>query len=53
MVCKSEKNVVGLTCGADTFKPDWFDLFEDTEEIMMALDADVACFNGAKKTRVG
>lgn len=48
--CAGEKNVVGLTCGADTFKPDWFDLFEDTEEIIMALDADVAGFNGAKKT---
>lgn len=47
--CAGEKNVVGLTCGADTFKPEWYDLFDGIEEIIEGLDADIAGFNGAKK----
>lgn len=42
------KNVVALTCGADTFLPEWYDLLADKEEIMLVLDADSVGQQGAR-----
>jgi len=32
------ENVVGLTCGARTFKPEWYDLLKDKKKLWLALD---------------
>jgi hypothetical protein len=42
------KNVVGLTCGADTFLPEWYDNLADKEEVTICLDADVVGQQGAR-----
>lgn len=42
------KNVVGLTCGADTFLPEWYDQLADKEKILLALDADAVGQQGAR-----
>lgn len=42
------QNVVGLTCGADTFAPDWYDLLEGKERFTICLDADTAGQAGAR-----
>jgi 5S rRNA maturation endonuclease (ribonuclease M5) len=42
------KNVVSLTCGADTFLADWYDLMEDKEKVIIVLDADEAGQSGAR-----
>lgn len=42
------KNVVGLTCGADTFAPDWYDLLHGKERFTICLDADTAGQQGAR-----
>lgn len=34
------KNVVGLTCGADSFQPEWLDALADKTKIILCLDAD-------------
>jgi hypothetical protein len=49
------KNVVGLTCGADSFLPEWYDLLIDKEKIFLIMDADSVGQNGARSiaTRLG
>lgn len=42
------RNVVGLTCGAETFLPEWFDLLADKEKVILALDADPVGQHGAR-----
>lgn len=42
------KNVVSLTCGADTLLDEWFDLLADKEKIILALDADPVGQHGAR-----
>lgn len=42
------KNVIGLTCGADTFAPDWYDLLEGKQGFTICLDADTAGQAGAR-----
>ncbi len=46
--CAGYKNVVGLTVGADTFKPEWFDLFANLKQIYICLDSDNAGQKGAQ-----
>lgn len=41
-------NVVGLTCGADTFAPDWYDLLAGKMRFTICLDADAAGQQGAR-----
>lgn len=42
------RNVVGLTCGADTFLPEWYDELSDKEEVTICLDADAVGQQGAR-----
>jgi len=42
-------NVVALTCGADTFLPEWYDLLHDRDKITIALDADSVGQSGARE----
>lgn len=42
------KNVVGLTGGAGTFLPEWYDDLADKEEITLCLDADAVGQQGAR-----
>ena len=42
------KNCVGLTCGADTFAPDWYDLLEGKQRFTICLDADQPGQAGAR-----
>lgn len=42
------KNVVSMTCGADSFLAEWHDLLADKERILLALDADSVGQNGAR-----
>lgn len=42
------KNVVGLTCGADTFAPDWYDLLSGKSKFTICLDADAVGQQGAR-----
>lgn len=42
------KNVVGLTCGADTFLPEWYDILADKEQVTICLDADGVGQQGAR-----
>jgi hypothetical protein len=42
-------NVVALTCGADTFLPEWYDLLNDKDRITIALDADAVGQSGARE----
>lgn len=42
------KNVISLTCGADTLLDDWFDLLVDKEKVILALDADPVGQSGAR-----
>jgi twinkle protein len=42
------KNVVGMTCGADSFMPEWVDLLADKERIVLVLDADKVGQQGAR-----
>jgi hypothetical protein len=41
-------NVVSLTCGADTFLPEWYDQLADKERITLVLDADLVGQQGAR-----
>lgn len=43
------KNVIGLTCGAGTFLPEWYDQLKDIKKVTLALDADKAGEKGAKE----
>jgi replicative DNA helicase len=43
------ENVVGLTCGSDTFKPGWYEQLSKKEKIIIALDADTAGEKGSKE----
>lgn len=43
------KNVIGLTGGAGTFLPEWYDILADKEEIVIALDADTPGQEGARE----
>ncbi len=42
------KNVIGLTGGADTFLPEWYDLLADREGVTLVLDADAVGQEGAR-----
>lgn len=42
------RNVVGLTCGAETFLPEWFDILADKEKVTLALDVDAVGQHGAR-----
>lgn len=42
------KNVISLTCGADTFLEEWYDLLVDKEKIILVLDADPVGQHGAR-----
>jgi replicative DNA helicase len=42
------KHVVGLTCGADTFLPEWYDDLADKERVTVCLDADAVGQQGAR-----
>lgn len=42
------KNVVGLTGGAGTFLPEWYDLLADKDEIIIVMDADAVGQEGAR-----
>jgi twinkle protein len=42
------KNVVSLTCGADSFLPEWYDLLADKSKITIVLDADSVGQAGAR-----
>jgi hypothetical protein len=42
-------NVVGATCGAACFEPEWIDLLKDLERIYLCYDADPAGREGAFK----
>lgn len=42
------KNVVGLTGGADTFLPEWYDMLADRDEVTLVLDADAVGQDGAR-----
>lgn len=42
------ENVVGLTGGAETFLPEWYDLLCDKEKITICLDADTVGQSGAR-----
>lgn len=42
------KNIIGLTGGAETFLPEWYDLLSDKEEITICLDADSVGQSGAR-----
>jgi len=42
------KNIVGLTCGADTFLPEWYDQLVDKDKITIALDPDGPGQKGAR-----
>lgn len=42
------KNVISLTCGADTLLDEWFDLLCDKEKITLALDVDPVGQQGAR-----
>jgi len=42
------KNVIALTCGADTLLDEWFELLCDKEKILIALDADPVGQQGAR-----
>jgi len=41
-------NVIGLTGGAETFLPEWYDVLADKEDITICLDADAVGQNGAR-----
>jgi len=43
------KNVVGLTCGAETLLPEWFDALACKSKIYICLDADAVGQDGARK----
>lgn len=43
------ENVVGVTCGADAFQPDWYDALQDTQKVILALDTDLVGQQGARK----
>ncbi|MHA2220347.1 MAG: bifunctional DNA primase/helicase, partial [Candidatus Hodarchaeales archaeon] len=43
------ENVVGTTGGAQTLKPEWFDVLKDKEKIHLVFDADEAGQKGAKE----
>lgn len=42
------KNVIGITGGAETFLPEWFDLLCDKDEVVIVLDADAVGQDGAR-----
>lgn len=42
------KNVVGLTCGCETFLPEWYDLLATKERVIICLDADTPGQTGAR-----
>lgn len=42
-------NSVGLTAGADTFKPEWLEIFSQFEHVYILLNADEAGQKGARK----
>lgn len=42
------KNVIGLTCGADSFLPEWYDLLVGKQKIILVLDADVVGQKGSR-----
>jgi hypothetical protein len=43
------ENTVGTTGGAQTLKPEWFDVLKDKEKIHLVFDADEAGQKGAKE----
>lgn len=43
------KNSVGLTAGADTFKPEWLQIFNQFEIVYVLLNSDEAGQKGARK----
>ncbi len=42
------KNVIGLTGGASSFPPEWYDLLAEKDEVILAMDADAVGQNGAR-----
>jgi twinkle protein len=42
------KNVISLTCGADTLLDDWYDVLSDKEVVYLALDTDAVGQSGAR-----
>lgn len=47
LIMQGYENVVGCTGGADTLKPDWFDLLKHKTKIFLAFDNDEAGEKGA------
>jgi hypothetical protein len=43
------KNVVGLTCGAGTFEPEWIDQLQAVKKIYLVYDPDEAGQKGARE----